>query len=111
MLNAHIPSCPQVRFHILSCHELCLPSATLPSNSPSPSSAVDPHLNRQQLSNTLASLLEIFSFMPDSAEEGEFWGYSILLNLGSPALALSLAKARPSTLRLPHLQRARQALR
>ena len=111
--DAHISSHLQVRFHILSCHELCLPSATLPSNSPSPSSTIDPHLNRQQLANTLASLLEIFSSMPDDSarEEGEFWGYSILLNLGSPALSLSLTKMRPSTLHSPQVERARQALR
>eukprot|EP00897_Mesotaenium_endlicherianum_P008027 jgi/Mesen1/7252/ME000373S06318 len=78
---------PIVRFHILAAHELCEAAPGFVGGE-----RFNAHLNMQQLSQALSSLLQLFDEVAargapcveetEEEEEDEFFAYYILLNMG-----------------------------
>ncbi|KAL2622389.1 hypothetical protein R1flu_002594 [Riccia fluitans] len=105
-----------VRFHILSQHEL------LELNRQR-SKQIDTHLNLQQLSKSLYSLLNLYTTLGGGEHEAqleneaEFYAYFVLLNLGNhgqfqaESLSLWLPSVPSRVLRSPPVQFARKVLR
>jgi hypothetical protein len=105
----------QVRFHILSQHELC----DLNRKS---AKQIDTYLNLQQLSKSLHSLLNLYVSLEGnggyhSENEAEFYAYYVLLNLGhhgrfhAEPLSLWFPNVPSHVLGKAPMQLARKALR
>ncbi|EFJ34009.1 hypothetical protein SELMODRAFT_439060 [Selaginella moellendorffii] len=97
-----------VRFHIVSERELRQLRTS--------GKVFDSHLNQQQLSKALLSLLNLYLILGDSSKslenEAEFYSYYVLLNLGQPQqLTLWFQSVRPALLKSSDVEFSRSVLR